>query len=225
MSTCSTAIWKDISDYLLIALCCLPYGVVVNQVLVPHAIVGGGLTGLCEILYFMTHGFVPIWVSTVTLNGIFLFIAILTVGWQFCARTIYAVLCMTLWLKVIPLAVTPVIANPLVAILLSAIVQGIAMGEIFLHNSSTGGTDIVAMIINKYKHWPMGRILWCLDLFIIGNAYWLPEVHSVKKVLFGLSYTLVAALTIDGTMRLAKRRTKESIGFCESESNRRAREE
>lgn len=210
MSMFTPSMRKKISDYLLIALCCLPYGVVVNQILVPHAIVGGGLTGLCEILYFATHGFLPIWLSTATLNGIFLLIAIITVGWQFCARTVYAVLCMTAWLKVIPLATEPLVTNPVLAIVLAAIVQGIAMGEIFLHNSSTGGTDIVAMIINKYKHWPMGRILWCFDLVIISSAYWLPEVNSIIKVIFGLSYTLMAAITIDGTMWLVRKLEKQT---------------
>ena len=200
-----SSMWKKISDYVLIALCCLPYGFAVNQVLVPHAIVGGGLTGLCEVLYFTTDGFIPIWVSTLTLNGVFLLIAILTVGWQFCARTVYAVCCMTLWLKIIPVSIPPMIANPLLAIIIAALFQGVAMAEIFLHNSSTGGMDIIAMIINRYKHWPMGRILWCFDLVIISSAYWLPEVRSIRKVLLGLGFTLMSSIIIDSTTWLIKK--------------------
>ena len=54
------AVFIEIKEYLMIAICSIPYGLVVNQVLVPHAIIGGGLTGLCEILYFATDSALPI---------------------------------------------------------------------------------------------------------------------------------------------------------------------
>ena len=52
-----------IKAYIMLILCTFPYGLVVTPLLVPHAIVGGGLTGLCEIIYFATNRFIPIWLS------------------------------------------------------------------------------------------------------------------------------------------------------------------
>ena len=53
-----------IKEYIMIILCTIPYAIAVNWILVPHTIVGGGLTGLCEIIYFATDTFVPIWLSS-----------------------------------------------------------------------------------------------------------------------------------------------------------------
>lgn len=43
-----------VKEFIMIVICTIPYAIVVNQILVPHAIVGGGVTGLCEIIYFAT---------------------------------------------------------------------------------------------------------------------------------------------------------------------------
>lgn len=69
-------------ELFMIAIATIPYSLVVNQILVPHAIVGGGLTGLCEIIYFATGTVVPIWLSSLVINVILLAIAIKVVGWE-----------------------------------------------------------------------------------------------------------------------------------------------
>lgn len=189
-----------LNEYLWILVCAIPYGVVVNYVMVPHAVVGGGLTGICEILYFASHTAIPIWASQLAFNALFLLVAIFTVGWRFCARTVYCVLCLTLWLKVLPPLSTPPIADPLIALLLAAVLNGVAMGIIFLNNGSTGGTDIVAMVIHKYRPFPLGRILMAFDFVIMSSAWFLPEVHSLTKICYALTYTFVATAVIDGTM-------------------------
>lgn len=199
----------EIKELFMIALCTIPYGIVVNQILVPHAIVGGGLTGFCEILYFATDSFLPIWLTTLVLNGVLLLIAIRVVGWKFCVRTIYGVGCLTLWFKVIPIPETAVITDPFMAVILAGLFNGMALGLVFLNNGSSGGTDIVAMIVNKLMHLPLGRIMLGCDLIIISAAYFLPEVHSLEKVLFGLCYTFMLTTAIDFVMN----RTRQSVQF------------
>lgn len=204
--------WKpfiEVKEFFMIALCTIPYGIVVNQILVPHAIVGGGLTGFCEILYFATGGFLPIWLTTLTFNMILLAIAIKVVGWKFCVRTIYGVACMTVWFKLIPIAKTPMITDPFMAVILAGLFNGSAIGVVFLNNGSSGGTDIIAMITNKLMHISIGRVMLTLDLFIISGAYFLPEVHSLEKVLFGLCYTFMLTTAIDFVMN----RTRQSVQF------------
>ncbi len=199
----------EIKELFMIALCTIPYGIVVNQVLVPHAIVGGGLTGFCEILYFATNAFIPIWLSTLVLNGVLLLIAIRTVGWKFCIRTIYGVACLTLWFKVIPIPDVPAITDPFMGVILAGLFNGMALGVVFLNNGSSGGTDIIAMIVNKFWHLTMGRVMLACDLVIISAAYLLPEVRSLEKVLFGLCYTFMLTTAIDFVMN----RTRQSVQF------------
>lgn len=199
----------EVKELFMIALCTIPYGIVMNQILVPHAIVGGGLSGFCEILYFATGGVLPIWLTTLSFNLMLLAIAIKIVGWKFCIRTIYGVSCLSIWFKVIPIPDVPAITDPFMAVILAGLFNGSAIGVVFLNNGSSGGTDIIAMITNKLFHISLGRVMLALDLFIISSAYFLPEVHSLEKVLFGLCYTFMLTTAIDFVMN----RTRQSVQF------------
>ena len=161
-------------EYVMIILCTIPYAIAVNWILVPHTIVGGGLTGLCEIIYFATDTFVPIWLSSFVCNLALLIAAFFTVGWRYCVRTLWGVLWYTIWLKVIEIPAEPVVTDPFMAVILGGLFMGCFLGVVFLNNGSTGGVDIVAMIVNKYKHLPMGRVLMACDIVIILCAYFLP---------------------------------------------------
>ena len=83
--------WITLKELLLIVLCTIPYALTVNQLLVPHAVVGGGVTGLCEIIYFATDTYLPIWLSSLLINVVLLVIAALTVGWRYAIRTVWGV--------------------------------------------------------------------------------------------------------------------------------------
>jgi uncharacterized membrane-anchored protein YitT (DUF2179 family) len=190
----------ELKELFMIAVASIPYAMVVNCVLVPHAIVGGGLTGLCEIIYFATDKMLPIWLTSFVVNTLLLCVAIKVVGWKFCVRTVYGVFFLTLWLKLIPITAEPLLSDPFMAVILAGLFNGCGLGIVFLNNGSTGGTDIVAMIVNKFRHLPMGRVLLFCDMVIISCAYFLPEVRSLEKVLFGLCYTFMCSIAVDWVM-------------------------
>ena len=204
-----------IKEYLMIIVATIPYAITVNWILVPHTIVGGGLTGLCEIIYFATDTFVPIWLSSFVCNLALLIAAFFTVGWRYCVRTLWGVLWYTIWLKVIEIPAEPVITDPFMAVILGGLFMGSFLGIVFLNNGSTGGVDIVAMIVNKYKHLPMGRVLMACDIVIILCAYFLPEIkelpfgQGLEKILFGLCYTFMAGTAVDWVLN----RTRQSVQF------------
>ena len=204
-----------IKEYLMIIVATIPYAIAVNWILVPHTIVGGGLTGLCEIIYFATDTFVPIWLSSFVCNLALLIAAFFTVGWRYCVRTLWGVLWYTIWLKVIEIHAEPVITDPFMAVILGGLFMGSFLGIVFLNNGSTGGVDIVAMIVNKYKHLPMGRVLMACDIVIILCAYFLPEIkelpfgQGLEKILFGLCYTFMAGTAVDWVLN----RTRQSVQF------------
>ena len=204
-----------IKEYLMIILATIPYAIAVNWILVPHTIVGGGLTGLCEILYFATDKFIPIWLSSFVCNLALLIAAFFTIGWRYCVRTLWGVLWYTIWLKVVEIPAEPVISDPFMAVILGGLFMGSFLGIVFLNNGSTGGVDIVAMIVNKYKHLPMGRVLMACDIVIILCAYFLPEIkelpfgQGLEKILFGLCYTFMAGTAVDWVLN----RTRQSVQF------------
>lgn len=199
----------ELKELLLIAICSIPYGLVVNQVLIPHAIVGGGLTGLCEILYFATGEVVPIWLSSLVINLILVIIATILLGWKTCLRTGWGILCMTIWLKVFTVPEHALVSDPFMAIILAGILNGAGLGVIYSNNGNTGGTDIIAMIINKYKHVSMGRALFLCDIVIIGSAWFLPQVTKFEQLLFGLCYVFVETQAVDWVMS----RGRQSVQF------------
>ena len=198
-----------IKEYIMIAICTIPYAIAVNCILVPHAIVGGGLTGLCEIIYFATDTFVPIWLSSFVFNLALLVAAFFTVGWRYCVRTLWGVFCYTMWLKFVPIPDVAIVSDPFMAVILGGLFMGCFLGIVFLNNGSTGGVDIVAMIVNKFKHLPMGRVLMACDIVVILCAYFLPEVRSVEKILFGMCYTFMASTAVDWVLN----RTRQSVQF------------
>jgi len=198
-----------IKEYFMIMVSTIPYAIVVNLILVPHAIVGGGLTGLCEILYFATDGFIPIWLSTFVFNLALLIAAFFTIGWRYCIRTMWGVFWFTLWMKIVPIPETAIISDPFMAVILGGLFMGTFLGIVFLNNGSTGGVDIIAMIVNKYRHLPMGRVLMACDITVIMCAYFLPEVRSLEKILFGFCFTFMASTAVDWVIN----RTRQSVQF------------
>ncbi len=221
--TGSTAFLK-LREYILIAVGLIPYGLAVNQILLPHTIVSGGLTGISELIYFSTQGVIqnfpgatqpgiPVWFSTIVINGILLLIALKDLGWRFCLRTLYGAGCLAFWLKVIPITEMPLLSDPFMAIIAGGVLCGLGLGIAFLNNGNSGGTDIVVMIVNKHWHLPMGRILLYCDIVIISCAFFLPQVQEsenpIEKVIYGLVFSVVLASMVDWVM--AKRR--QSVQF------------
>ena len=207
--------WITLKELLLITLSTVPYALTVNQLLVPHAIVGGGVTGLCEIIYFATNTYVPIWLSSALINLILLIVAAITVGMRYALRTVWGVMWLTIWLKVIPIAQVPLLTDSFMAVVVGGLFTGCFLGICFLNNGSTGGTDIIAMIVNKYHHLPIGRVLLMADMTIISSAFFLPTIQAagtqgaIEKILFGLTYTFMSSTAIDWVMN----RMRQSVQF------------
>ncbi len=195
---------RELKELFVIALGAGPFAIAVNRLLVPHAIVGGGLAGFCEILYFASGGILEIWWMQLLINMGLLIVAIKMIGWRFCARTLYGVIALTIWMKFIPIPEVPQITDPFMAVILGGLFAGCGLGFVLLNNGSTGGTDIVAMILSKYAHLPMGRALLTSNIVIICGAYFLPEVHSIEKVLFGLCYTFMSSTAVDWVMNRSR---------------------
>lgn len=204
----------------------------VNWVFVPHNVVGGGLTGICSIIYYATQGLfpsvfpnyggaLPIWLSTLVINIILLTIAAFTVGWRFCVRTVFGVFALAFWYRVIPIREVPFIEEPLLASLVGGAFFGICLGIVMLNNGSSGGTDIIAMIVNNYRDISLGKVMVFCDIVIILSSYFLPVPDALadrvtdvtdfklKRILYGLSMTVAYTAALDWFMS----RQRQSVQF------------
>ncbi len=204
--------WHTIRPYIAIVVAFFPFALMVNWIFVPHNVVGGGLTGICSIIYYATYGHVPIWLSSLVINGLLLTIAALTVGWQFCVRTVFGVLVLAFWYWLIPIRETPLIEDPFLACIVGGVVFGLCLGMVMLNNGSSGGTDIIAKIINRYRHISLGKVMVLCDLIIIACSWLLPipeglraatqteTQYKIFRMLYGLCMTVSYTFALDWLM-------------------------
>ena len=211
---------RAIFDYLVIIFGIAPMALMVNWVFLPHAFVGGGLTGICSAIYYVTDGLfpslfadyggaIPVWLTTFVFNSILLIIAGFTVGWRFCIRTMVGVGAITVWYRIIPILQEPIIEDPWVAAIVGGCVFGLSLGCILSANGSSGGTDILAMIVNHYHDITLGNIMLVCDVLIIASAFFLPLPASmqaeggnptylhIKRVLYGVAMTISYTMAVD----------------------------
>lgn len=214
---------RAIIEYLIIIIGIAPMALMVNWVLLPHAFVGGGLTGICSTIYYVTGGLfpslfpeyggaIPVWLTTFVFNAILLLIAGFTVGWRFTIRTMVGVAAITFWYRVIPILPEPIIADPWLGAIIGGFVFGLSLGCVLAANGSSGGTDIVAMIVNHYRNISLGNIMLLCDILIIASAFFLPLPEAmleeggdptylhIKRVLYGVTMTFAYTIAVDWIM-------------------------
>lgn len=163
--------------------------------LLPHQITTGGVTGLAALVYFANG--LPVAVTYLSINLVLLVISVRMFGWKFSLRTIFGVAVLTLFLSVAQNLINKplLVDEPFMACVIGGLLAGAGVGIVLTANGSTGGTDIVALIINKYRNITPGRAMLYSDLVIICSSYFL--FHSVDKILYGLTSLAVSAYAVD----------------------------
>lgn len=200
---------REVKDYLAITFGLLCYSVGWGAFMLPYEITTGGVTGISAIIYYITG--IEIQVSYFIINAIFMAFALKILGWKFCIKTIYAIFALTLMLWAVQEVLRDANGNlPLLlgegqefmACVIGAGILGFGIGLVFINNGSTGGTDIIAWIINKYKDVTLGRMIMYCDIVIISSCYFI--FQDWKRVLFGFTVLFVMSIVIDYVVNSAR---------------------
>ena len=184
-------------DYLLLTVGTIIYCMGWTSFLMPNGLASGGLTGLCTIIQYGTG--IPIGWTFPALNVVLLLIGMLALGKGFGFKTIYVIALSSVLFEVLPrfevLQVTTIPDMILVAIV-GAAMESIGIGLTLLRGGSTGGTDIVAMVVNKY--WPVspGRVYLVTDLFIISLMFLVPD-KGIVDVIYGYVVMIGFSIGVD----------------------------
>jgi len=185
-------------DYVFIFIGICLYSVGYCAFLLPEKIVMGGVTGISTLFYY-SLGWNPA-IMLWTINALLLAIAFRFISKEFTFRTIVGVTLLSLTIGVMQ----PIFeANPLITagedkfmhVLIGGLLGGAGLGLTFVHNGSTGGTDIIVALISKFSRMSLGRALQLVDICIIFSSYFL--FHSFELIVYGICFTLVASLMID----------------------------
>jgi len=162
--------------------------------LIPAKITGGGITGVSTLIFFGT-GF-PLGLSYLIINAVLIVFAIKILGRSFGVKTIFSVVVLSVLFSLLQQFITePIINDDFLSTVLGGILGGAGVGIVFTQGGSTGGTDLIAMIINNYKNTSPGRIILYLDVFIIASSYLL--FQSIEKIVYGYVTMGIASYTID----------------------------
>ena len=212
-------LWLETRDFILITLGLAIYALAYTAFILPYQITTGGVAGVASIVFYATG--IEVQNTYLLINLAFLIAAVKILGWKFCLKTIYGVLMLTffLWLfqRIIiqPDGSLPKVLGEeaFMACVIGAVLEGVALSFCFLNNGSTGGTDIIAAIVNKYRNMSLGMVLMICDVIIISSCYFVFEnldtVHRVQKVVFGFSALIISSVTLD----IVIDRQRQSVQF------------
>jgi uncharacterized membrane-anchored protein YitT (DUF2179 family) len=185
---------ETIKSYVMITIGLLIGSLAWTGFIIPAEIVGSGVGGIATIIYYVT-GF-KVGYSVFLINTVFLLASLRVLGFGFGIKTIYgiAVLSFFLWLFQ-SLITEPFVSDRFMCAIIGGILAGASAGMILSKGGSTGGTDILAMMINKYKNYSPGQLLLTIDVIIISSSYFLE--NSIEQVVYGFVTMGVSAFCVD----------------------------
>ena len=204
--TTAAKVLVTIKEYLLITLGLLLYTLAWAIFLLPNNLVGGGITGLGSVIQYST-GF-NVAYSYIIINAILVLIAMKVLGTGFGAKTIYALIATALFLRFLPGLIPQDFVHEfteengkLMCVIFAGAMVGMGIALTFTQGGSTGGTDIIALIITKFYRVSPGTVMLVLDFIIIGSALLIPNSSPFSDkllvVLYGYVLTGVTNYTLD----------------------------
>lgn len=201
-------ILKYLKEYSIITLGCFFYAISINYFFISNHLAEGGVAGICLILYYLFK--LPVGVMYFVINIPLLIIGWRLVGRDFLFKTLYGTSCLSFLITLTQNWKGPS-SDIMLGSIYGGVLIGIGLGLIFMVNGSTGGTDIIARILNRYFDMPMGRTMLFLDIVILGVAtiffgkeivmYTLISMAIVSKAIdyFQDGYTKSKGITIIST--------------------------
>jgi uncharacterized membrane-anchored protein YitT (DUF2179 family) len=202
-------------EYGLIHLGCIIYAFSWVGIVQSAGGIGGGASGLALLIQYATG--LPMGIGYIIINGVLLAVALAIVGPAFGIKTVWGIASISLWLNIFQAVLPPDIlglaGDKLLSSILAGVVSGIGVATCLIQGGSTGGTDIVAMMINKYRRVSYGRVLVVSDFFIIGSSYFVyrgnPDFpNPVAMIIYGYVMVGVISYTVDLVMAGGKQSTQ-----------------
>lgn len=185
-------------DMFFITFGILMYAFGYTAFILPEHVVMGGVAGISALLFyaFKLPPGIAIWVLNLTM----LVIAYRALSKQFVIRTVIGVTILSSLVGVLqPLFEQYPVITPgedkFMHVLIGGALGGAGLGIVFSHNGSTGGTDIIVALLNKYTRMSFGRAMQTCDICIICSSYFL--FHSLETIVYGVAFTLIASFVCD----------------------------
>lgn len=210
------------ADYVLIIVGTTFMSVAIKCIFDPINLVTGGVSGIAIVVRGMTEhiikGGIPLWLTNIILNVPLFLMGIKIKGWSFVKRTGVATIWMSIALYILP-EIHLMTEDMVLASIFGGVITGVGIGMVFLARATTGGTDMLAAIIQHYlKHYSIAQILQILDgaivilgAFVFGlnkALYAIISIFLVSKIsdsiIEGLKFSKVAYIISDYHQEIAE---------------------
>ena len=207
-----TNIWVHIKEYVLITVGLVAYVLGWTLFLVPNNLIGGGVTGIASIVQYATG--IKIGYTYFVVNIALLIAALFILGKGFGFKTVYAInltsVGMNVCQEIIPESIVNILAlenGKLMSTIMGGILAGFGIGMTMSQGGSTGGTDIIALIVNKYRNVSPGRMILWMDVVIIMSSLLIPSytaegalvswADKITTVVYGFILVVIVSTVLD----------------------------
>jgi len=197
-------ILSEVKDYLMMTLACLIFAFAWECFVIPNEMSSGGLMGLCTIIQYATNDFLSAPIMYVVINAVMILGAMAFLGIGFGFKTVFCILMSTVCFELVDkmtfLHCAPggffYVNEKVLVPIIAGVLEAVALGMILKRGGSTGGTDIVALIVNKY--WPvaMSKVFLISDIIVVSLMLFLPDKHFADMI-YGFEMLVTFSITID----------------------------
>ncbi|MDF2820848.1 MAG: YitT family protein [Clostridiales bacterium] len=209
---------RYIYEYFMITIGTILAALAINMAYEPVSLVTGGVSGLAIVIKHISERYlsvgIPIWMTTLILNAPLFVVAVIVKGKSFIAKSLYATVVLTFALY-LSQDFPPVTTDLFLATVLGAVISGLAFGMVFGVESTTGGSDLAAAIVQNYlKYYSIAKILFAIDaLIVITGAF----VFGPEKALYSIIAIYISAKITDAILEGTKFAKAAFIISCEYE--------
>jgi len=206
---------RIIQDYAIMTFGLFLFAMAWEVFIIPAQITGGGITGVSAVVYYATG--IPVSITYLSINAVLVLIAIKVLGANFGMKTIYSIGILTAFFAIFENVVKePLVKDLFLSSVIGGMISGAGLGVVFSRGGSTGGTDIIAMIVNKYRNVSPGRVIMLCDVIIIGSVFLV--FKSVDKMVYGYVVMWVMSYGLDSFLSGANRSAQMFIVSKEYET-------
>lgn len=209
--------WEELKSYIAVTIATFIMAIGWTGFLIPNHMLGGGVSGIAAVLYWSTG--LPTGISIFGLNLVLLIISIKSLGWKFSIRTIYAVFIMSVFFSMGQsyFGDAPCIPDlePILSVFIGAGLSGIASGFVFLYGSSTGGTDIIIMMINRKRDISLGKLSLIINIIIVSSSYIITK--DPRALVYSYAVLMVSSYMMDVVINGSKQSVQMFIFSSKAE--------
>ena len=185
---------REIKSYIISTIALFVMALGWTGFLIPNKILGGGVNGIATMLFWTTG--LSTGITIVAVNIVLILIALRIIGSGFGVKTVYSIVVISAMFSILQYYIKePFVTDRFMAAIVGGVLSGTSIGLVFTQGGSTGGTDIIALIVNKYHNISPGKIILLIDVFIISSSYFI--FQSIETLVYGFVVMGVSSYTID----------------------------